>query len=53
MPNVSSTGLKGKRIQQRAKRNAENNGLDEEMLRATDRFLSAWTNLPDLDKTAM
>jgi hypothetical protein len=27
-------GLKGKRIQQRAKHNAENNGLDEEMLRA-------------------
>jgi hypothetical protein len=23
------------------------------MLRATDRFLSAWTNLPDLEKTAM
>ncbi len=23
------------------------------MLRAMDRFLSAWTNLPDLDKTAM
>ncbi len=23
------------------------------MLRATDRFSSAWTNLPDLEKTAM
>jgi hypothetical protein len=29
-------GLKGGRIQQRAERNAENYGLDEEMLRATE-----------------
>ena len=34
MPNGSSTGLKGERFQIRAERNAENNGLDEEMLRA-------------------
>jgi len=41
------------RFRRRAERNADYFGLDEEMLRATDRFLSAWTNLPDLDKTAM
>jgi hypothetical protein len=36
MPNDLSTGLKGGRIQQRAERNAENFGLDEEILRVTD-----------------
>ena len=46
-------GLKGGRIQQRAERNADYFGLDEEMLRATERFLIAWSNLPDLEKTAM
>ncbi len=46
-------GLKGKQIQQRAKRNADYFGLDEEMLWATEWSLSAWTNLPDLEKKAM
>jgi hypothetical protein len=41
MPNGSSTGLKGCRSQQRAERNAEIFGLDEEMLRATKCFLIA------------
>jgi len=36
MPNASSTGLKGERSESRADRNAEYNGLDEEMLRATE-----------------
>ena len=35
MPNVSPTGLKGGPIQQRAELNAENFGLEEEMLQAT------------------
>ena len=35
MPNVSSTGLKAN-DSVRAERNAENYGLDEEMLRATE-----------------
>ena len=34
MPNVSPTGLKGGPIQRRAELNAENFGLDEEMLQA-------------------
>jgi len=41
------------RFRRRAERNADYFGLDEEMLRATDRFLSAWTNFPDLEKTVM
>jgi len=36
MPNVSPTCLKGRRIQQRAERNADDFGLDEETLRATE-----------------
>ena len=36
MPNVSPTGLKGGPIQQRAELNAENFGLEEEMLQATE-----------------
>ena len=32
---------------ERAERYADYFDLDEEMLRATDRFLSAWTNLLD------
>jgi hypothetical protein len=36
MPNASSTGLKGGPIQQRAELNAENFGLEEEMLQATE-----------------
>jgi len=36
MPNVSPTGLKGERSYSRAERNAENYGLDEEMLRAME-----------------
>jgi hypothetical protein len=35
MPNASSTGLSGERSWHRATGNADNNGLDEEMLRAT------------------
>jgi hypothetical protein len=35
MPNASSTGLKGGRIQQRAECNAGDSDLEEEMLRAT------------------
>ena len=35
MPNVTSTGLKGERSQSSAEREAENLGLDEEMLPAT------------------
>jgi hypothetical protein len=46
MPDASSTGLNGERSEQRAKGNAENNGLDEEMLRA----FAPRRNLPDLDK---
>jgi hypothetical protein len=34
MPNVSSTGLEGERSWSRAERNAEDLGLDDEMLRA-------------------
>ena len=36
MPSVSPTGLKGVRNSSRVERNAENFGLDEEMLRAKD-----------------
>jgi hypothetical protein len=36
MPIVSSTGLKGERSWSGAERDAENCGLDEEMLRVTD-----------------
>ena len=52
MPNVSSTGLKGKRIQQRAERNADYFGLDEEMLRATERLQFALEEPPGPRKTA-
>ncbi len=46
-------GLKGKRIQQRAERNADYFGLDEEMLRATDRFLQRLNQSPRPRKTAI
>jgi hypothetical protein len=36
MPHVTSTGLKGERSLSRAELEAENLGLDEEMLRATE-----------------
>ena len=49
MPNASPTGPNGERSKQRAPGNADNNGLDEEMLRA----IVPRRNLPDLDKTAM
>jgi hypothetical protein len=36
MPHVTSTGLKGEQSLSRAEREAENLGLDEETLRATE-----------------
>jgi hypothetical protein len=42
-------GLKGGLIQQRAERNADYFGLDEEMLRAMGWLICVWTNLPDLE----
>ena len=41
MPSVSPTGLEGVRNSSGAERSAEDLGLDEEMLRAKDTFLSA------------
>ena len=43
-------GLTGGPIQHRAERYAGYFDLDEEMFRATDRSLSAWTNLPDPER---
>ena len=50
MPNVSPTGLKGGPIQQRVERNAENFGLDEEMLRATERILDRLGSISQTSK---
>jgi hypothetical protein len=41
MPKITPTGLKGERSQSRADLNAENFGLDEEVLQAADRMLIA------------
>ncbi len=43
-------GLRGEGSQQSAERYADCLDLDEEMFRATDKSLSAWINLPDIER---
>jgi hypothetical protein len=53
MPDISSTGLKGERSWSRAGCTAENYGLDEEMLRATERSVVASEEPPGPRSRAM